>query len=212
MPLIFPSSPTLGQTYSSGSSAIYQWDGSHWDLKTVSSPPVMVALTASLADTASFSNPNTPYLINKKVYNINSPEVIKNFTLGSGFSDGTLYFRYDSTAPKPTAIIVTVDVDLEISGSGADIWATQIGVSLNSSSFQTMQNRVDIWENVVGGGAYGGMTLNPISGRYDNAVFNTLYFSCRWFASGSSGDLLTIHNRTSLPSGMISIEEINTPT
>jgi hypothetical protein len=55
MPLSFPTNPTPGQTYSSGSSAVYQWNGQYWDL---SSPPVVtteIAISASSALTSSYA-------------------------------------------------------------------------------------------------------------------------------------------------------------
>lgn len=38
MPLLFPSSPSVGQTYQSGSSSTYQWTGTHWRIKGVRIP------------------------------------------------------------------------------------------------------------------------------------------------------------------------------
>lgn len=44
MPISFPTSPTTGQLYQSGSSAAYTWDGTKW---IVSTPPVATALVAT---------------------------------------------------------------------------------------------------------------------------------------------------------------------
>jgi hypothetical protein len=45
MALIFPSSPTVGQTYTSGSSATYTWNGSIWEITTP--PTLLVAQTVT---------------------------------------------------------------------------------------------------------------------------------------------------------------------
>lgn len=55
MPLSFPSNPTIGQTYQSGSSPTYRWGGTYWDIQL---PPVVTTLNAvssSLALSASFA-------------------------------------------------------------------------------------------------------------------------------------------------------------
>jgi len=54
MPLSFPSNPTLGQTYISGSSNYYQWNGSYWG---VVQPPIFATVAASASISAS-RNPN----------------------------------------------------------------------------------------------------------------------------------------------------------
>lgn len=55
MPLIFPTSPTVNQTYQSGSSATYQWNGSFWALAAPPTATVLTATSASRAVTASFA-------------------------------------------------------------------------------------------------------------------------------------------------------------
>jgi hypothetical protein len=52
MPLTFPTNPTLGRIYSSGSSPTYRWNGTFW---TVVQPSASFAVTASTALSASFS-------------------------------------------------------------------------------------------------------------------------------------------------------------
>jgi alpha-tubulin suppressor-like RCC1 family protein len=49
MALNFPSSASVGQTYSSGSSAVYQWDGYVWDILNVTASANFVPATASYA-------------------------------------------------------------------------------------------------------------------------------------------------------------------
>ena len=58
MPLLFPNTPIVGQNYSSGSSAIYQWNGTYWE--TVA-PKLLTS--ASFAQTSSFAENVTPYIV-----------------------------------------------------------------------------------------------------------------------------------------------------
>jgi hypothetical protein len=77
MPLVFPTSSTIGQTYQSGSSPTYTWDGITWVITQPTSFPTVVAtgsfvtnvssslsasysLTSSLSQTASFSLARRP--------------------------------------------------------------------------------------------------------------------------------------------------------
>jgi hypothetical protein len=53
MPLIFPNNPTLGQTYQSGSSGTFVYNGEAWDSQN-SNLPITVT-SASFATTASFA-------------------------------------------------------------------------------------------------------------------------------------------------------------
>lgn len=55
MPLIFPTSPTPNQTYQSGSSSTYQWNGSYWETITPPTQIIATALSASFATSASFA-------------------------------------------------------------------------------------------------------------------------------------------------------------
>lgn len=56
MPLIFPSNPTPNQTYQSGSSATYRWNGVYWVTDTAPTATVITATSASLSTSASFAN------------------------------------------------------------------------------------------------------------------------------------------------------------
>lgn len=61
MPLNFPSNPTVGQNYSSGSTATYQWDGAKWVVVQPTSTTVVSAISAR---TSSFVNPlNQPVIV-----------------------------------------------------------------------------------------------------------------------------------------------------
>jgi hypothetical protein len=53
MPLIFPSNPSTGQTYQSGSSATYVYNGEAWDVQAFGIVSVTSASFASLAASAS---------------------------------------------------------------------------------------------------------------------------------------------------------------
>jgi hypothetical protein len=52
MPLVFPSSPVTGQTYRSGSSQTYQFDGREWTTVIQSPQTFPLARTASFVETA----------------------------------------------------------------------------------------------------------------------------------------------------------------
>ena len=56
MPLIFPSNPTVNQTYQSGSTATYQWDGTKWTVVTPTATTVVTARSASFASTSTSSS------------------------------------------------------------------------------------------------------------------------------------------------------------
>lgn len=55
MPLIFPSNPVVGQTYQSGSSSTYQWNGSYWETAAPPTQVFVTATSASFAVTSSFA-------------------------------------------------------------------------------------------------------------------------------------------------------------
>lgn len=59
MSLIFPSNPTLNQTYQTGSSATYRWNGTYW---VVSTPPIsgLTVATASYAERVVWMQPTPP--------------------------------------------------------------------------------------------------------------------------------------------------------
>jgi len=52
MPLQFPSNPTTGQTYQSGSTATYSWDGTKWTVVQPTATTVVTARSASFATNA----------------------------------------------------------------------------------------------------------------------------------------------------------------
>lgn len=96
MPLIFPSTPTLGQTYASGSSAVYQWNGSYWE--TVA-PKLLVsasyALTASYLLTSSLGIVWPDVNHSGHQWGINFAYKNKIFAVGSNFSYRTTGFASD---------------------------------------------------------------------------------------------------------------------
>jgi hypothetical protein len=56
MPLIFPTSASLNQTYQSGSSATYTWNGTYWQTSLPPTQTVLSATTAATAISSSFAN------------------------------------------------------------------------------------------------------------------------------------------------------------
>jgi hypothetical protein len=58
MALQFPSNPTIGQTYQSGSSATYQWVGTYWDIIVPPEITTLLAVSASYALSSSYSPPS----------------------------------------------------------------------------------------------------------------------------------------------------------
>lgn len=63
MAISFPQTPTINQTYSSGSSATYQWNGTFWSVITPPSTIFSNAVTASFSQTSSFLLGSQTYLI-----------------------------------------------------------------------------------------------------------------------------------------------------
>ena len=76
MPLIFPTNPTPNQTYQSGSSATYQWNGSYWDTIT---PPTQIVLNATNAISSSYP----AFILNSILYSPASSNYL-GFQAGSG--------------------------------------------------------------------------------------------------------------------------------
>lgn len=93
MPLIFPSSPTIGQTYASGSSALYQWNGSYWE---TAAPKLLVsasyALTASYLLTSSLGIVWPDVDSSGHQWGINFAYKNKVFAVGSNYSYRTTGF------------------------------------------------------------------------------------------------------------------------
>jgi hypothetical protein len=87
MALVFPSNPTNGQVYSSGSSAQYQWNGSYWE---VVMPRVLIS--SSHAITASHLIPSTDEFLWPDVkhsthqWGVNFAFKNKIFAVGSNYS------------------------------------------------------------------------------------------------------------------------------
>jgi hypothetical protein len=57
--LSFPSNPTQGLTYQSGSSSTYEWNGDYWVIVT---PPTQVFITAENLSTVATTNANGNYI------------------------------------------------------------------------------------------------------------------------------------------------------
>jgi hypothetical protein len=55
MALIFPSNPTINQTYQSGSSSTYLWNGSYWETSLPPTQVVVQSTSASFAISSSFA-------------------------------------------------------------------------------------------------------------------------------------------------------------
>jgi hypothetical protein len=113
MPLIFPTSPTLGQTYSSGSSAVYQWNGSYWGLRSLPSTISLNASDVDYAITSSYLIPSTGKVINKQNYSITSADIVKSFTLNSATPTANFTISYIPLS-SDSYIIFGVDLDLTI--------------------------------------------------------------------------------------------------
>jgi hypothetical protein len=92
MPLIFPSNPSTGQTYQSGSSATYVYNGEAWDVQAfgvVSVTSASFAQSASLATRARHTSPSgwQLYSVDTNMYNIGSQNLwatSPSFTFLSG--------------------------------------------------------------------------------------------------------------------------------
>jgi hypothetical protein len=81
MPLIFPSNPTLNQTYQSGSSSTYKWNGTFWSI----SAPAQTGLTVV---TASYS---------ERVVGMQStPPATGTGSLWYDNDNGNMYVKYDA--------------------------------------------------------------------------------------------------------------------
>ena len=64
MPLVFPTSASIGQTYQSGSSGVFVYNGEAWDSQNASVPVVSTtSISASFAITASYLNGSIPTLV-----------------------------------------------------------------------------------------------------------------------------------------------------
>ena len=72
MPLIFPTNPTPNQTYQSGSSATYRWNGVYWVTDVAPTATVITATSASRAVSASFAN-TASLLTPQKAYFLTRP-------------------------------------------------------------------------------------------------------------------------------------------
>jgi hypothetical protein len=82
MSLIFPSNPTLNQTYQTGSSATYRWNGTFW---VVSTPPIsgLTVATASYAE--------------RVVWMQTTPPPTGTGSLWYDADTGNMYVKYDAS-------------------------------------------------------------------------------------------------------------------
>jgi hypothetical protein len=104
MALIFPPNPTLGQTYQSGSSLTYQWNGSYWDIFSLSPTIDLEAISSTYASTASFSQDG-----GKLVAAITSSTPTPATKLGSLWwnnNEGNLYIQ--ATTPTGSTYVPAV--------------------------------------------------------------------------------------------------------
>jgi hypothetical protein len=112
MALQFPSNPSIGDIYSSGSSAIYEFNGSYWDILEPTNVTVEFANSASVATTASYAVSvgkviTEPISYRSTAGALNKPTFINtdNVTLvddGSGWCSVDIHYSYsDSTGATP---------------------------------------------------------------------------------------------------------------
>jgi hypothetical protein len=87
MPLIFPSA-SIGQTYQSGSSATYTWNGNYWTISAEASTIFATAATASYVDT----DYGQAVLGTNITVSNSTPTTIIDFTIPSAGVWKTTYF------------------------------------------------------------------------------------------------------------------------
>ena len=197
MPLSFPTSPSLNQLYSSGSSAIYQWNGSYWDIQNPTSLVASNIISSSFAVSSSFTPSKSGTVLNKKVYNLSSFELSTDITPNVGFTSGYIEVNYSPVSPS-SSIIFHTDVAMNISYNTQNAsWRAQMEVDN-----VTFQNRIDRWYGLNGGDGRGGMNLNPIYGQFSNTDLTTKTLRCTW-SQIQLGETLTFTGNA-----LITIEEI----
>jgi hypothetical protein len=145
MPLIFPSSASLNQTYQSGSSAVYQYNGQFW---TVVTPPTTIfatAITASFSNTGSsmVTRPqiafrktqqnsialNTDTLVNWDISDFNT---ISNLSYSSGV--------FTNTAARQRTFIVEYQAAVRLTDIAFNIIEHNIFITYNGTPLST--NRI----------------------------------------------------------------------
>jgi hypothetical protein len=201
MALQFPSNPSIGDIYSSGSSAIYEFNGSYWDILEPTNVTIEFAKSASVATTASYAVPQVNTVVYKNAWNFSDAEVSKNILDGTGFTDGTISINY---TPKysTSKIIVTVSANIKIFGSGQDAFQSSLS-EVNSAT--TISEREVVWGSTAGDYARSSGYINALAGVFYNTDSTTKQFGARWFRTGGD-DVINAYFATS----MIMIEEIRT--
>jgi len=153
MSLIFPSNPTLNQTYQSGSSSTYKWNGTFWSI----SAPVQTGLTVV---TASYS---------ERVVGMQStPPATGTGSLWYDNDNGNMYVKYDAawvpaqstignavsasfatTATSASALLGTTPTYLQAFSNGGKVITTnaQTTVTNWTSSFA---NNAGEWNPTTG--------------------------------------------------------------
>jgi hypothetical protein len=177
MALIFPSNPTQGQLYTSGSSATYEFNGGFWKVVAPSDITVIASVSASYALTGSTSNHSL--FAESSSYTVTSSiSVSASFAESSSISNTTLYSkgRYAYWAPY---------VSTDPSGMGATFTAAN-GINWGENGWQLTTTASD------GQNARINWTSNNIDWTKDFKA-EVVYFCGRWNTLPPTGDGFSLY-------------------
>jgi len=131
MPIVFPSNPTPNQTYSTGSSAIYTWNGFYWDIVNPPSIEVSSAISSSYTVSSSITQPPTV-----------APAVVSSLVPSSPLESGSLWWNNNNG-----------DLYIQVSEPSGSTYvsAVRTAVSVVSASFSTTASIATDYNWVNGG-------------------------------------------------------------
>lgn len=139
MALAFPSSPSLGQTYQSGSSSTYEWNGSYWFIKQ---PATIIRYdsvpSASFATTASYVKlvESASYVATASYADYVKTALTASIALTASYAATASYIDPNNLpAVFPYSGTATFSGNLIVSGGSVDFKNATVSASVISGSF-----------------------------------------------------------------------------
>lgn len=172
----FPTSPSTGQTYQTGSSATYTWNGSFWDVtrgKTVAIPTSYVAQTSSFATKAASYALTASYIESASTATSSSLAVTASYNVSASYGVSSSYSISSLFAETSSyAVSSSYTTSASVSNMSAAFVANDVTVPSPDNVFAVKYNNVASRFEMV----------NPSS-----TTFSFNRYGMRWQSSNTNG-------------------------
>ena len=178
MALQFPINPNLNQTYSSGSSATYTWNGSYWQTTLPPTQTILFATSASSAVTATSAS----FAEKSKLWYVNVTSTA-SYTLPAGYTADTC--RYHTIADQTNGVGAWFNTGTyRFTPQKAGYWRITLGYDV----YRNNEVYLNIFKNSNGVAGIGGLDLingNVTKTVYVNGTTDYIYGSNNGNATGA---------------------------